>query len=182
MGSISDQHPDTGDAGAQAEWQRVQLAAAAAAAAMTRHEAARQAEPLDPTVAAWPQLRWEPAAPLELAHMWCFWCDEPMLWQDGECAWHVTTPAEVFGDPEAPLTYLHEQCVPALYNRQRLDRARHTLRQHHTRYQQATTAAYGADGRREPDPDQHARIDDLARRVADVVGELLDLLDAEPRL
>lgn len=160
----------------------IKAAAVEAAAAMDRLEAARRALPLDPTVAAWPQLRWEPAEPLELAHMWCFWCDEPMLWEPGECAWHVTNPAEVFGDPDAPLTYLHEQCVPALYSRQRLVRARHALRQRRTRYQHAVTAAYGADGRREPAPDQHAGIDDLARSVADTAGELLDLLDAEPCL
>ncbi|SFO44075.1 hypothetical protein SAMN05216207_10592 [Pseudonocardia ammonioxydans] len=158
-----------------------QTAAIEAAAAMDTLEATRRTLAPDPTVGAWPQLRWEPAGTVHIVEMWCFWCDRPMLWP-ADYAWHVVNPGDVFGDPAAPLTYLHPECVPALYNRQRLSRARHTLRTRHTRYQQARVAAYGTDGQREPDHDQHAAIDDLARGIADAAGELLDLLDDEPRL
>ncbi|WP_041763359.1 hypothetical protein [Pseudonocardia dioxanivorans] len=182
MTSPHKEHSGGDTAGGQLGPDPVQVAAAAASAALSEREAARQALPLDPGVAAWPQLRWEPAGTVDITQMWCFWCDEPMIWHVGEYAWHVVNPGEVFGDLDAPFTYLHAGCVPTLYSRERLTHARRALRQHHTRYQQAVTAAYGANQRREPDDDQHAEIDDRARNIAAAVGELLDLLDAEPRL
>ncbi|ALE76800.1 hypothetical protein FRP1_28820 (plasmid) [Pseudonocardia sp. EC080625-04] len=159
-----------------------QAAATAAAAAMVDFEAVRHTRPLDPGVTAWPHLCWEPVATADLGLMWCFWCDSPMLWQIGEHAWQLVNPGEAFGDPGSTLIYLHAECVPELYHRQRLTRAREAVRHHHAGYRQAMTAAYGSDGGLEPSPAEHSEIDDLARSTADATGELLDLLDAEPRL
>ncbi|MEV1294887.1 hypothetical protein [Pseudonocardia sp. NPDC049635] len=159
----------------------VQAAALDAAAAMDTLETLRAPAAPDLGVAAWPQLRWVPTTGVDIGQMWCFWCDRPMMFPV-ERAWHVVNPEQVFGDADAPLTYLHAECVPALYRRQRLVRAHHQLRRNHHSYQHAVTAAYGAHGENEPSPDQHARLADLARATADAAGALLACLDEEPLL